>query len=76
MQVPLNDINNNCDGEVFQEEGECPNDNNKDQCSNCEAWGILPPMAEGNPNIKMLVLDLDGTLVHSSRMPVPVFYDY
>jgi TFIIF-interacting CTD phosphatase-like protein len=87
VQVPLNDNNNNGDGVVVQEEGESSNvntphvpvplnDNNKDQCSNCEAWGVLPPMAEGNPNRKTLVLDLDGTLVHSSRMPMPAGYDY
>ena len=82
MQVPLNDNNNNNngDGVVVQEEGESSNVNTPhvpgpvNQCANSEAWGFLPPMAEGNPNRKTLVLDLDGTLVHSTIKPMPAGY--
>ena len=37
---------------------------------------VLPPMAGGNPNKKTLVLDLDGTLVHTSLMPMPLGYHF
>jgi len=80
--VPLNDENNNGHRVVVQEEGESSNVNTPhvpgpvNQCSNSEAWVVLPPMAEGNPNRKTLVLDLDGTLVHSSKTSMPTGYDY
>jgi len=41
-----------------------------------EPESVLPPMAGGNPNKKTLVLDLDGTLVHTSLEPMPAGYDF
>jgi len=46
------------------------------QSFKCEAGSVLPPMGGGDPNKKTLVLDLDGTLVHASRTPIPTGYHF
>ena len=57
-------------GAVVQK-GESSNGNGNDNSSETQC-GVLPPMAAGaKPNKKTLVLDLDGTLVHATRTPMP-----